>query len=195
MFLKIFLLTWCFKTKRLLPSLRRKDKKFIFLIWCIRKKFCLQKVGVVAGFRVSKNFNFWFRALLKNSYLLAPSLNEFFRQEGSPRIWMILVSHILLVLVSCPPFIPGVTLRLTFFEFWPAVSSIKSWHCNTFMQITQSRYWWSDSYIMWQTLHCIATLCYKYKLRVKSKDSKKSHGDPTNTMYVTLHTANKFKYF
>ena len=34
---------------------------------------------------------------------------------------MILVSHTLLVLVSCPPFIPGVTLCLTSFEFWPAV--------------------------------------------------------------------------
>ena len=38
--------------------------------------------------------------------------------------------------------------------------------------------------------HCVATLRYKYKLRVKSKDSERSHGDPTNTMYVTLHTVN-----
>ena len=48
--------------------------------------------------------------------------------------------------------------------------------------------------------HCVATLRYKYKLRVKSKDSERSHGDPTNTMYVTLYTvnlntANKFKHF
>ena len=47
--------------------------------------------------------------------------------------------------------------------------------------------------------HYVATLGYKYKLRVKSKDSERSHGDPTNTMYVTLHTvnlntANKFKH-
>ena len=48
------MLTWCFKTKRLLPSVRRKDKKFTFLIWCIGKKIRLQKVGVVAGFWVSK---------------------------------------------------------------------------------------------------------------------------------------------
>ncbi len=62
-----------------------------------------------------------FRALLKKSYSLAPSLREFFRQEGSPRIWIILVSHTLLVLVSRPLFIPGITLHLTFFKFWPAV--------------------------------------------------------------------------
>ena len=38
--------------------------------------------------------------------------------------------------------------------------------------------------------HCVATLHYKYKLRVKSKDSERSHGNPTNTMYVTFHTVN-----
>ena len=38
--------------------------------------------------------------------------------------------------------------------------------------------------------HCGATLQHKYKLRVKSKDSERSHGDPTNTMYVTLYTVN-----
>ena len=48
------MLTWCFKTKRLLPSVSWKDKKFTFLIWCIGKKIRLQKVGVVAGFWVSK---------------------------------------------------------------------------------------------------------------------------------------------
>ena len=38
--------------------------------------------------------------------------------------------------------------------------------------------------------HCVAMLHYKYKLRVKSKDSERSHGNPTNTMYVTFHTVN-----
>ena len=124
MFLKIFLLTWCFKTKRLLPSVRRKDKKFIFLIWCIQKKFRLQKVGVAAGFWVSKKNYFWFRAFLNFFSLLAPSLNEFFSQEGSLRIWINLVSHTLLVLVLCPPFISGATLHLTSFTFWPAVKHL-----------------------------------------------------------------------
>ena len=116
------MLTWCLKTKRLLPSVRRKDKKFIFLIWCIQKKFRLQKVGVAAGFWVSKKNYFWFRAFLNFFSLLAPSLNEFFSQEGSLRIWINLVSHTLLVLVLCPPFISGATLHLTSFTFWPAVS-------------------------------------------------------------------------
>ena len=38
--------------------------------------------------------------------------------------------------------------------------------------------------------HCVATLHYKYKLRIKSKDCERSHGNPTNTMYVTFHTVN-----
>ena len=37
---------------------------------------------------------------------------------------------------------------------------------------------------------CVATLRYKCMLRVKSKDFEISHGDPTNTMYVTLRTVN-----
>ena len=108
-----------------------KEKKFISPIPCIREKFRLQKVGVVAVFYTKKwcqifilatfqlcvqsglekqaNFierggwlGFWFWALFEKIYLVVPSLSKFFSQGGRSRIQLNLVSHTLLALVSYP---------------------------------------------------------------------------------------------
>ena len=49
--------------------------------------------------------------------ILRPILNQFFHQEETTRIWIILDSQTLVVLVWCPPFVPGVILHLTSYEF------------------------------------------------------------------------------
>ena len=46
--------------------------------------------------------DFKFGHFLKKTYLVLPSLNNFFSQKGTPRIWMKLVSHTLFAVVSCP---------------------------------------------------------------------------------------------
>ena len=56
-------------------------------------------------------FSFW--AFLNFTYLLRPTLSEFSRQGGRSMILKTLVSHTLLALVSCPPFISGVTRNLS----------------------------------------------------------------------------------
>ena len=65
------------------------------------RSFFILKSGV--------HFSFW--ACLNFAYLLQPTLIEFSRQRGRSMILMTLISHTLLALVSCPPFIFGVTLK------------------------------------------------------------------------------------
>ena len=78
------MLTWCFKTKHLLPSVRRKDKKFTFLIWCIGKKIRLQKVGVVAGFWVSKKKLFLISGTFKFFLFTGAIFERIFPPRGKP---------------------------------------------------------------------------------------------------------------
>ena len=101
----------------------RKEKKIISPISCIREKFRLQKVGVVEVFlykKVVSIFHFEQFSTLLIEYLA--SLTELSRQRG--RCWILIFPffHTLWVLVSCPPFIFGVTLKKSQIIFQPAVT-------------------------------------------------------------------------
>ena len=104
---------------------------------------CLEKI---------KNFDFWFRALLKIFCLVAPSLNKFFRQEGNPMISLILVLHTLLALLSCPPFALGVTLLLTQVNFYPTVvnkhTALMGWRIPYEMQQRKGWYFLIPFYVV-----------------------------------------------
>ena len=54
---------------------------------------------------------FWFWALFFKIYLLRPTLTKFSSQGGRSRILKISISNTLLVLLSCPLYISGVTLK------------------------------------------------------------------------------------
>ena len=97
--------------KMLVPIVGQKDKKIIVSIWCAWEKFCLQKIGVAAGFSIRK----WCQILISNTfwkiYLVLSSFNNFFSQGGRSGIELNLVSHTLLALVSCPPSISCIELK------------------------------------------------------------------------------------
>ena len=116
-----------------------------------------------------------------------PTLNQFFRQEGTTRIWIILDSKTLLVLVSCPPFIPGVTLHLTSSQFQPAVNwqifqscSIGFLFCfsNKIAYLNKNKSWfWSNIRVMF--------LCAQ--IFVFATEVSKTHFAQSEVIYDSLY--------
>ena len=83
LFLKIFWLTYFFVTKCWFPSLREKEKKFIFFFWYIWERFRLQKVGVAAGFWVMNNFLFFNSVTFKTFSFSEPNFEAIFLEKGA----------------------------------------------------------------------------------------------------------------
>ena len=99
-----------------------KEKKFISPTSCIGEKFRLQKVGVVEVFFILKSgvhFSFW--AHLNFSYLLRPTLSEFYRKGRRCKILIFNFFQPLLGLVSSPHSLFSVHSPQSQFHFHPAV--------------------------------------------------------------------------
>ena len=103
-----------FRAKTLVPyESRKREKIHISYIVHPRKISLAESRGSRSFFILKSGVHFSFWACLNFAYLLRPTLSEFSCQGGRSMILMTLVSHTLLALVSCPPFIFGVTRNLS----------------------------------------------------------------------------------
>ena len=103
-----------FRAKTLVPyESQKREKIHISYIMHPRNISLTESRGSSSFFILKSGVRFSFWACLNFSYLLRPTLSEFSRQGGRSMILMTLVSHTLLALVSCPPFIFGVTRNLS----------------------------------------------------------------------------------
>ena len=92
---------------------QKREKNCISYIVHPRKISLTESRGSSSFFILKSGVHFSFWACLNFAYILRPTLSEFSRQGGRSMILMTLVSHTLLALVSCPPFIFGVILNLS----------------------------------------------------------------------------------
>ena len=92
---------------------QKREKIHISYIMHPRTILLTESRGSRSFFILKSGVHFSFWACLNFTYLLWPTLSEFSCQGGRSMILMTLVSHTLLALVSCPPFIFGVILNLS----------------------------------------------------------------------------------
>ena len=103
-----------FRAKTLVPyESQKREKIHISYIMHPRNISLTESRGSSSFFILKSGVHFSFWACLNFAYILRPTLSEFSRQGGRSMILMTLVSHTLLALVSCPPFIFGVTRNLS----------------------------------------------------------------------------------
>ena len=103
-----------FRAKMLVPYESRK-REIIHISYIVhpRNISLTESRGSSSFFILKSGVSFSFWARLNFAYLLWPTLSEFSRQGGRSMILMTLISDTLLALVSCPPYIFGVTRNLS----------------------------------------------------------------------------------
>ena len=103
-----------FRAKTLVPyESQKREKIHISYIMHPRNISLTESRGSSSFFILKSGVHFSFWACLNFAHLLQPTLSEFSRQGGRSMVLITLVSDTLLALVSCPPFIFGVTRNLS----------------------------------------------------------------------------------